>query len=167
MRSWYLIHTKPRQENTARENLTRQGYRIYLPLAPIRGRRRGRSFTRIGPMFPRYLFIHLSEGVDNWGPIRSTLGVTSIVRFGQQPARVPDALITALKEREDEKGILTLPSMPLTSGDTLRIAEGPLEGYEGLFYAYSSKDRVILLIRILEQHTKVDVALDKIEITDK
>ena len=167
MQAWYLIQTKPRQENTARENLARQGYRIYLPLAPIRGRRRGRSYTRIGPMFPRYLFIHLSEGVDDWGPIRSTLGVTSIVRFGQQPARVPDALITSLREREDEKGIQRLPAKPLASGDTLRIAEGPLEGYEGLFYAHSSKDRVILLIRILEQYTKVEVALDKIETIDE
>jgi transcriptional antiterminator RfaH len=166
MRAWYLIQTKPRQEYTARENLERQGYRIYLPLAPVRGRRRGRTYTRIGPMFPRYLFIYLSEGVDDWGPIRSTLGVTCIVRFGQLPARVPDALITALREREDEKGVQNLPAKTPVPGDKLRIAEGPLEGYEGLFYAQSSRDRVIMLIKILEQYTKVELALDKIEIID-
>ena len=166
MQAWYLIQTKPRQEYTARENLERQGYHIYLPLAPVRGRRRGRTYTRIGPMFPRYLFICLSEGVDDWGPIRSTFGVTCIVRFGQQPARVPDALIAALRKREDEKGVQSLPAKMPASGDMLRIAEGPLEGYEGLFYAQSSKDRVIMLIRILEQYTKVEVAMDKIEIID-
>jgi transcriptional antiterminator RfaH len=166
MRSWYLIQTKPRQEYIAQENLERQGYRIYLPLAPVRGRRRGRTYTRIGPMFPRYLFIYLSEGVDDWGPIRSTLGVNCIVRFGQLPARVPEALIAVLREREDEKGLQSLPVKIPASGDVLRIAEGPLEGYEGLFYARTSKDRVIILIRLLEQYTKVDVAMDKIEIID-
>ena len=31
---WYLIHTKPRQELRALENLERQGYECYLPLLP-------------------------------------------------------------------------------------------------------------------------------------
>ncbi|NIN33844.1 MAG: transcription/translation regulatory transformer protein RfaH, partial [Gammaproteobacteria bacterium] len=59
MKSWYLIHTKPRQEKLAEENLERQGYEIYLPMAEIRRKRRGRSVRVIDPMFPRYLFIHL------------------------------------------------------------------------------------------------------------
>ena len=29
---WYLIHTKPRQESVALENLERQGYQCYLPV---------------------------------------------------------------------------------------------------------------------------------------
>ena len=163
MSSWYLILTKPRQEHTARENLERQGYSTYLPVTHVRTRQRGRAFTRIAPMFPRYLFIRLSAGVDDWGPIRSTLGVTSIVRFGQLPAKVPDSLISKLRDREDEAGIQVLPVRKLSAGDRLRIAEGPLEGYEGLFYAHSSRDRVVLLIQILEQNTRVQVSLDKVE----
>lgn len=166
MQAWYLIQTKPRQEHTARDNLERQGYRSYLPLAPVKRRRRGRSYTDIGPMFPRYLFIYLSDSMDDWGPIRSTLGVVSLVKFGQQPARVPDDLITSLKEREDEKGVQPLPEKKLIYGDKLRISEGPFEGYEGLFYAESSRDRVIMLIKVLEQYTRVEVSRNKVENID-
>lgn len=163
MQAWYLIQTKPRQETTARDNLERQGYPTYLPLAPVRRRRRGRSYTDTGPMFPRYLFISLSDTEDNWSPIRSTLGVASLVRFGQQPARVPENLIAALREREDAHGLQPLPEKTLTYGDRLRISEGPFEGYEGLFYAPSSRDRVILLIKVVEQYARVEVPRNKIE----
>src|SRR3990170_842183 len=96
MKCWYLIQTKTCQERLARENLERQGYTIYLPFAEIRRRRRGKTIRVIDPMFPRYLFIYLSDETDDWRPIRSTLGVTTLVRFGQVLAKVPGNLIISL-----------------------------------------------------------------------
>ena len=74
MKAWYLIHSKPNQERVAQEQLERQDYETYLPLAHVRKRKRGRSYTDIAPMFPRYLFIKLSDQTDDWRPIRSTIG---------------------------------------------------------------------------------------------
>lgn len=157
MTSWYLIQTKPRQETIARDNLARQGYETYLPLAPVRRRRRERSYLEPGPMFPRYLFILLSEGIDDWGPIRSTLGVASLVRFGQTVARVPDKLIATLKTREDEHGIQKLPEKTYLPGDKVRISGGPFEGYEAVIHATSSRERVILLMKVIENFVKVEL----------
>jgi len=159
MKAWYLIHSKPRLEAVAREQLQRQGYETYLPLAPVRRRKRGRTFSDIGPMFPRYLFIHLSDKTDDWGPIRSTIGVTNLVRFAQSPARVPDNLIEALRQREDSKGVQILASTGFKQGEMVRIAEGPFEGYEAIFQAHTSKDRVILLLQIAEK--QISLKLDE------
>src|SRR3989338_3344929 len=96
-KSWYLIYSKPQQERMAEENLERQGYQVYLPFIELR-KRRGTQYKIITePLFPRYLFIYLSDQTDNWGPIRSTYGVTSLVRFGGIPASVPDVLIDTLQ----------------------------------------------------------------------
>ena len=38
---WYLIHTKPRQEVCALENLQRQGYECYLPQLVLEKLRNG------------------------------------------------------------------------------------------------------------------------------
>ena len=76
MKAWYLIQSKPRQESIAQENLQRQGYDTYLPMAYLRRRQRGRFTTNTGPMFPRYLFIHLCSENDDWRPLRSTVGVS-------------------------------------------------------------------------------------------
>ncbi len=81
-RSWYLIYAKPRMEPVAEEHLTRQGYGVYLPRVRATHRLRGRYRERVDPLFPRYLFIHLDQCNDNWGPIRSTQGVAGMVRPG-------------------------------------------------------------------------------------
>jgi transcriptional antiterminator RfaH len=163
MKSWYLIQTKPRQEHTARHNLEKQGFSVYLPMAYIRRRRHGKSYTGPGPMFPRYLFIHLGSGTDDWGPIRSTIGVAKLVRFGQLPARVPDRLISVLKDREDERGILAMPDRTFQPGDRVRIAEGPFEGYEAVIHAKTAKERTILLLKVLETHVKLELETGHLE----
>lgn len=159
MKSWYLIQAKPKSEKLAKENLERQGYATYLPLILGRTKRRGKTIKAIQPMFPRYLFIHLSDQTDDWGPIRSTLGVSNLVRFGITPAKVPEILINSLKQNENNLGIYELPIKPLSHGDKLLIVEGPFEGYEATLFSQKSDDRVIVLLKIAEKFVKVK--LDK------
>lgn len=163
MKFWYLIHSKPKDEKVAQENLERQGYETYLPLILGRAKKKGKTIKAIQPMFPRYMFIHLSDETDDWGPIRSTLGVSSLVRFGMKPAKVPDGLVRKLRENEDSSGLQIIETKEITVDDKVRIAEGPFEGYEGVFSSKSSKDRVIVLLKITEKTTKLEIELDKIE----
>lgn len=160
---WYLVYTKPRAETTARINLERQGYEVYLPLVRAPRKRLGRSVSVVGPMFPRYLFVHLDTRSDNWAPIRSTLGVVSLVRFGHLPAAVPDGLIAELRRREDEEGIQVLPAERYEPGARVRITAGSLTGYEAIFLARTARDRVQILLTILGRHTRTVVDLAAIE----
>lgn len=162
-KGWYLVYSKPRQETVAQANLARQGYEIYLPLIRQIRKHRGRRVSVVGPMFPRYLFIHLDSQSDNWGPIRSTLGVVSLVRFGQHAARVPDDLLAALQRREDQQGVQVLPTDEYRPGSRVRITDGSLAGYEGVFLAKSGRDRVVLLLNILGKHARAVVGAEAIE----
>ncbi len=163
MRAWYLIYSKPQRERLALENLERQGYPSYLPLIRNRRRRKGRYASIIEPMFPRYLFVHLSDETDNWGPIRSTIGVANMVRFGMQAARVPDSLIEMMQER-DEEGVQTLTPPELEPGDQVRIVEGVMAGYEAIFQARTSKERVVLLLQLAQDRTaRIQVSAHDIE----
>jgi transcriptional antiterminator RfaH len=160
---WYLVYCKPRQEQTARVNLGRQGYESYLPLVRQARKRQGRRITVVTPMFPRYLFIHLSDQTDNWGPIRSTLGVVSLVRFGMKPAQVPEDLIATLRKREDEDGIQILPLDNYRQGARIRITEGGFAGYEGIFLARSGTERVTVLLNLLGRQIRTRVDIGAIE----
>jgi transcriptional antiterminator RfaH len=162
-RSWYLVYCKPRQEAVARENLARQGYETYLPLLHDARRRRGKRVTLVAPMFPRYLFIHLNSQSDNWAPIRSTLGVVSVVRFGRAAARVPDDLLASLRSREDEQGVQILPVEEYRSGSRVRITQGSFAGYEGIFQAATGRDRVTVLLDVLGRNARTSVDADSIE----
>ena len=163
MRQWHLVHTKPRQEERAEENLRRQGYEVYLPRAKVVRRRRGRPERRIEPMFPRYLLIHLEPGVDNWAPLRSTFGVSTIVRFGPEAAIVPDLLVAGLKAREDDDGLCDLQQPPPGPGDRVQVVEGELAGLEGLFVAPDGETRVTILLDIVGRSTRVRLPADWVE----
>ncbi len=162
MKNWYLIYTKPQKEQLARENLERQGYEVFLPMARLRRRRMGRGVTRIEPLFPRYLFIHLDSRTDDWSPIRSTIGVNNLVKFGMYPSAVPAELIELIIDRCDEKGIQEIAPDEFKKGDGVRVMEGAMVGLEGVFLAKSSSDRVMVLLDIVGKHTKVVMATEKL-----
>lgn len=157
---WYLVYCKPRREELARVNLERQGYPTYLPLMRTPRRKLGRRIIRIEPMFPRYLFIHLDTKSDNWAPIRSTLGVANLVRFGMFPSPVPEDLVAELKARENVSGVQDVPLHSFSEGQRVRIEEGPFMGYEGIFLAQSSEERVLILLDIVGKAARARVNIE-------
>lgn len=161
-RKWYLVYAKPRQEALAKANLERQGYEIYLPLLRTPRRRLGRRVIQIEPMFPRYLFIRLDKIRDNWAPIRSTFGVSRLVRFGAEPTPVPDDLVAALQSRDDQSGVQDRPLHEFKHGEPVRIEEGPFVGYQGIFLAKSSRERVVVLLNIVGKHAKATIDIGKL-----
>lgn len=162
-KSWYLVYAKPRQEQIARVNLERQKYEVYLPLARQVRRRGGRRLFMVAPLFPRYLFVHLDREIDNWAPIRSTTGVVSLVRFGQTPAPVPDDLVDYLRAREDPDGLHVVSIDEYKRGARVRVTVGGLTGYEGIFVAPTSRQRVVVLLEILGKQTRAIIEAGSIE----
>ena len=148
--AWHLIHSKPQREEVAAANLERQGFEVFLPRMRVRARRRGRYAERVEAMFPRYLFMRLAVDEQDWSPIRSTVGVAALVRFGLKPAIVPEALVDDLLSRCDQTGIIAerIPA-ELEPGSAVRVTEGLLEGYRGIVQATSGEDRVHILLDIV------------------
>lgn len=157
---WYLVYSKPRKEELARINLERQGYPAYLPMMRTPRRKLGRRIIRVEPMFPRYLFLHLNTETDNWAPIRSTLGVANLVRFGMYPSPVPDDLIAALRARDNASGVQDLPLNTFEEGQRVRIEEGPFMGYEGIFIARTGEERVLILLDIVGKAARAQVNIE-------
>jgi transcriptional antiterminator RfaH len=159
MLRWYLIHTKPAREAVAEANLQRQGYEVHLPrvLQPVRRHRQWREC--VVPLFPRYLFLQLSEGCQPLSPVRSSVGVAGIVRFGSRYAIVPDEIVIQLRLRADpESGLHRLASRPsFARGATVRITTGPFEGLDGVFERDAGSERVVVLLNLLGQDAPVRI----------
>ena len=152
-RAWYLVQSKPRNETRALENLVRQGYETYLPLMEVERLQRGKLLKKMEPLFPRYLFLHLEEGNDNWGPIRSTLGVAGLVRFGQAYAVVSDEVMDAVRERTQD-----IKKSLFESGDNVRVVSGPLLGLEGVFEIADGEQRSFVLLEFMQKQQRVSVS---------
>ena len=86
-----------------------------------------------------------------------------MVRFGQSPAKVPTDLIAFLLDREDEGGHQVIPTKNFKPGERIRIREGPLTGYEGIFQTTNGMERVTILIKILEKEQKISLKPQSLE----
>ncbi|MBY8965023.1 hypothetical protein KHP57_04840 [Algiphilus sp. NNCM1] len=151
--------SKPRAEGQAAQALSRQGYEVFLP-GHARARRRNRRWVdQWEPLFPRYLFIGITDAEHSVAPVRSTPGVTGMVRFGHQLICVPESFIDALRRRceggqEDETLADRLPI-----GSEVEVEDGPMRGQRGILEEiFASKDgevRVVLLMQLLGRQNRV------------
>ena len=162
-RNWYLVYTKPRMEDVAKDNLERQGYRTYLPKVEFNKRVKGHYRTIIEPLFPRYLFLSMDTENDNWMPIRSTMGVSHIIRFGAMPIQVPTQLVTNIEKTVDENGIRHIDQRQFATGDVVEIIDGPFSGYSAIFDSTIGKERVALLLDVVGKQTKMAVSRDNVQ----
>lgn len=154
--SWYVVFTKPRQEARAQEQLERQGFEIYAPRYPRL--KPGSMTASIEPMFPRYLFLRPTHLEQSLAVVRSTLGVSNLVRFGLDPARVRAEVVEKIRALEAEQMAQPLASQyPYQAGDRVRIEAGPLQGLEGLVEAVAEK-RVMVLMSFLGRESSVTIA---------
>ena len=155
--SWYLLFSKPRQEARAQMNLSQQGYSVFLPTLLAEKIVSGHKVDGQEPLFPRYLFIRLDDVQSNWLPVRSTLGVAQLVRFGDKYCRVPDGLVQGLMGAEQQRRNL------LCSGDTVRVTEGPFKGLEGIYHQPDGCQRVLVLMQLFSRPQTVSLPVASVQ----
>ena len=142
---WHVVHTKPRAEARALENLERQGFEVFLPMITLQKVRRAKLANVTEPMFSRYLFLRTTAGMEDLSVVRSTLGVSQLVRFGTVPAKVPHAWVEAMKLQP------LLEEKLLKSGDKVLIADGMLKGLEAVYMQPDGELRAMVLIDLLSK----------------
>ena len=150
--------TKPRAEAEAQICLTRQGFEALFPRTRRTVRAASGMVVRTESLFPRYVFIHSDPSIQSLEPVRSTRGVTTIVRFGGVPAIVPDLVIEQIRARIDvDDGFVKLAPPEMLAGTRVRINEGPFSGLDAIFAARHGEDRVRLLLTMLGSEREIVV----------
>lgn len=160
-RNWYLLTSKPHKDAEAEMQLRNQNYEVYRPLAKRLRRQRGKMVSITESLFPRYLFIHLDNGVeDNWSPIRSTRGLHGFARFGSQnlPTSIPERLILDLQAKEEGLSERAIDLDRFHQGDKVIITDGPFHGYEAVFQKYDGEERSFVLLEILKKMTQLPIS---------
>ena len=158
LQSWYVVSCKPRQEPIARDNLVRQGFGVYFPQLSVRQRRRGQWEMVVQPLFPRYLFLRADRQHQSLAVVRSTRGALGLVRFGSEPAIVPDNLVSAIIARADPlSGLHNDVEKVIAIGSKVQIQEGPFAGIDAVFAGNDGETRALLLIELLGKTNTVSV----------
>lgn len=160
---WVLVYTKAKQEVKANENLKRQGFKTLLPLKAEANK--SHRLDSLVPIFPRYLFVQINLELGNWTAINSSYGVSSIVMFSDKFTIIPNDIIELIQGKLNWAGIYkeNVSKIDYQVGDTIFIKEGGFAGIEAIFLSKKSKDRVRLLLNILNTNVVTEVAMSNIE----
>lgn len=105
-RRWFVVQSQPRKELFARANLERQEFRSFLPRIRKTVRHARRTRETLAPLFPRYLFVSLDLGLDQWRSVYGTFGVSRLVSDGFWPAPVPRGLVEDLIAATEQLGAI-------------------------------------------------------------
>ena len=153
---WYLVHAQTGREAVAQVNLRRQSYQTFLPsgLRTIRHARKLR--TEESAYFPGYLFVSLDLATQQWRPINGTFGVVRLLATNACPMPVPIGVVEQLIAVASPSGLLDVwPS--LAAGDPVRLIAGPFAETLGVVKSLSGRDRVRVLLAIMNSEIVIEV----------
>ena len=160
---WLVAYTKPRLELVALQNLELQNFEAYLPRYKKFKNTEAGPVPVFEPMFPRYILFRPSKPEQSIETVRSTKGISHVVRFGFEPGVVSSSMVATLKEFEASQNQATLQEMSnFKAGQKVKLKHVALGALEGLVQSVSSK-RVAVLLEILGRPTVVQVDHHQVE----
>ena len=161
--SWVAASTHPHKEPTAIRNLLRQGFEAYCPMVRRRWRHARKVQEVLRPLFPGYVFVAVDPTQHRWRPILSTVGIRTLVRFGDSLGLVPHRFIESLRSYEVEGAVsFCYPSSSYAPGDRVRLCDGPFEGIIATVLALEEHARLQILMRLLNRSVRVMVPANSV-----
>jgi transcription antitermination factor NusG len=158
-RSWFVLHTRARQEKALRAALDGLGIASYVPLRHVERRHGRRRVESDLPLFPSYVFM--------WGDTEETRLAESTHRVAtvlavQDPLRLEWEL-TNLNRALTRRAPLESCN-PLRDGMFVRVASGRFEGLEGVVGDLVAPEHLLLQVRMLNAATCLCIHGEHIEL---
>jgi len=159
--TWWVAHTRARQEKAFARDLVRRQIRYFLPLVEKTTVIRGRKFTVPTCLFSSYVFVCSSEDerVDALKGNRLAGGI-----------RVADQAKLARELRAIQKALSSrarLDPWPyLVRGRRCRITAGPFAGIEGIVSRRKGTTHVVLSVESLGRAVALEVDAALVETAD-
>lgn len=152
--SWFVLHTRSRQEQKVASALSARDIRYYLPLVQSVRYAGRRKITVELPLFPGYVFVNGAiedaYAVDRTGRIANIIAVRDQRRLEWELENLHN-LLTA-------SGSAPLRPYPyLRTGVRAEVRSGPFRGVQGLIADRAKRDCLILQVSLLGQAVSLEL----------
>lgn len=162
---WYAVRCEVRHEIKASVAIAREGIHVFVPFA-YREEKQGKWLVAVqdGLLFPRYIFVAMRAN-GPWGKIADADGVERVMccrnRRGEPvPTPIPYREMRKIRTKH-VAGEKRRSADRFKPGQTVRIAKGPFEGFDGIFEK-PVKDRLRILVSIFGTVAGVEMEEDDV-----
>ena len=147
--NWYVVNTKPRQEDYAERMITQIGVDVFYP-----------KINEKKGLFPGYLFARYNP-MEHFKKIRYSRGVRDIVSYGLNPVPVDEKIIDSIKIRM-KNGLVQISNDLFKKGERVIIREGLFKDFEGIFEDVKDSERIIILLNLISYQARIVVEAAKV-----
>ena len=159
MKFWFVVNTKPKNEDRAASNLTEGGIEVLAPKIKLKKYKNGRLVEVVEQMFPNYIFVKF-QPVEEFRLVKYTRGVKTIVHFGNRIVTVQDEIIEFIKSRLVD-GVAVLQKPKFKKGEKVLIKDGPFKGLSGIFEKeMEGRERVTILLDSVQFAASMEIDID-------
>ncbi|MBN1788488.1 MAG: hypothetical protein JW806_08880 [Sedimentisphaerales bacterium] len=157
--TWWIAHTKSRNEKALAWQMQKKNVSYFLPLVEKVYRRSRRVFRSMLPLFSGYVFFCGSE--NDRLEVLKTNRVAGLLNINDQEHLVSELLPI---EKAITNGMNLAPHNYIKAGQRCRVVAGSLIGTEGLVVSDQNKTRLVLQVDILGKATCLEIDADLLEI---
>ncbi len=167
---WYVAHTYSGYENKVKMDIEKtvknRGMddlfqEVLVPTEEVVEQKGDEKKVTTRKIYPGYVFVKMVMTDETWYVVRNTRGCTGFVGPGSKP--VP------LTEQEVAKmGVETkVVDIDFEVGDTLRIIDGPLDGFPGVVEEINTEKQLCKLrVSMFGRETPVELEFSQVETMD-
>ena len=156
---WYVVRVKANAERKVAQSLTNRGVEVFLPLQKRQSKRKSVGLIEI-PLFPGYVFSRFS-----WNGSQVVLtcdGVVHILCRGSVPEPVDASEMRSLLVLSRTAPSLS-PLLAFTTGQKVKITEGPLADVEGIVLRDNGRQRMIVSVSLLRRSVIAEIDREWVE----
>ncbi len=164
-RNWYAIHTYAGYENAVARNLKQRieslgmEDKIFAVIVPTEKKIKVKGGKRVEEeekIYPGYVLVDMIVTDDSWYVVRNTPRVTGFVGAGVSPVPLDPKEVETLFSRMEKS--TTQHSIDLTSGDLVKVADGPFKDFEGkVAEVDTQRGKIKVLVSMFGRETPVEL----------
>jgi hypothetical protein len=158
-RTWWLLHTKSRQEKKVAELLHGSLIPFYLPLVQQRAPDRGRVRINWIPLFRGYVFLWGNDD-DRLAALKTNriAAIHPVLDGGRLTADLANfALLIA-------QGAALTPESKITAGKRVKVKSGPFSGVEGIVSKRQGKTKLLIVLEAILQGASLNIEDCQLEV---
>ena len=156
--TWWVAHTKSRNEKALAHDLINRSINYFLPMTWKVRRKSRRTIKSLLPLFSGYVFFCGDE--NQRIELLRTDRVANLIEVKNQDELI-DELVQI--ERVLKTGEPLTPHKYIQKGQKCRVIAGPLMGVQGIVLNVRGQTRLILQVDMLGQAASVEIEIDMIE----
>lgn len=164
---WYALFVECGKEDHVKERLQHKlintNMKVFVPKRKMRERKNGKWDYRIRTLFPGYVLLNGSLGVDEYYEMKGTPGIIKLLRDKDGPMEIREEEINVIGRLITDNDTIGISDVFVENGN-VTVTDGPLLGMDGIIESVNKrKGRVKVRINFIGEQRLIELSVNMLQ----